>query len=106
TANGPEEGTLGPAAFRWQAVLRHVEHAHPFFGPVTGVTGGSIIIPTTGHGPENTFYEIDLTVTDGDGLTGTATRTIMPVIAPLALDTVPSGIPLFLDGDPELTPRL
>ncbi|MGH7675766.1 MAG: LamG-like jellyroll fold domain-containing protein, partial [Gemmatimonadales bacterium] len=105
TATDAESGTLGAAAFRWQVILRHLEHGHPFVGPLTGVTSGSFTIPSTGHGPENTSYEIQLTVTDPDGLTGTAVRSIQPVVAPIALDTTPSGIPLFLDGDPLTTPR-
>ncbi|TMA71699.1 MAG: PKD domain-containing protein, partial [Deltaproteobacteria bacterium] len=106
TATDLEDGALGAGAFVWQVVLRHADHTHPFFGPTAGATQGSFTIPATGHGPENTFYEIELTAIDSDGLQGKASRAILPVVSPLALDTVPSGIPIFLDGQPQLTPRV
>jgi hypothetical protein len=91
-------------AFSWQIVLVHAEHAHPFLGPIDGVTQGQFAIPTAGHPPENTHFEIVLTVTDTDGLAVSATRAIFPVISPLELDTAPSGIPIQLDGAPLPTP--
>jgi glucose/arabinose dehydrogenase len=105
TASDPDDGPLGPAALTWQVVLRHAEHAHPFYGPVSGIASGSITIPASGHGPENTSYEIQLTATDSDGLATSVTREILPVVATLALDTQPSGIPVFLDGEAQATPR-
>lgn len=105
TASDPEDGTLPATAFRWVVVLRHADHTHPFFGPIDDVTSGDFTIPTSGHSPENTYYEIQLTVEDSDRLTDTKTRRIDPVISTLSFDTAPSGIPFLLDGEPELTPR-
>ncbi|MEP0846216.1 MAG: PQQ-dependent sugar dehydrogenase [Phycisphaerae bacterium] len=103
-ASDPDDGPLPPSAFSWSVVLVHNDHVHPFLGPLTGVTGGSFQVPSSGHSPADTYYEIQLTVTDSDGLAGSATRAVFPVIAPLSFDTAPSGIPIFLDGDPLATP--
>ncbi len=106
TSDDPDEGPLSPSAYSWTVLLRHLAHAHPVLGPLTGTTSGSFTIPTTGHSPEDISYEIYLTVTDSDGLSDTAMRAVVPVISPLAFDTLPGGIPFFLDGQPFATPRL
>jgi PKD repeat protein len=105
SATDGEDGTLAPAAFSWRILLRHAGHVHPFLGPVNGLTSGFFTIPTSGHTPENTSYEVVLTVTDSDGLTGTTSRTVTPVVSSITFDTQPSGIPFFLDGEPQSTPR-
>lgn len=105
SATDAEDGPLGAAAFSWRVLLHHAAHVHPFLGPVNGMTSGSFVVPTAGHSPENTFYEVVLTVTDADGLTATASRTIAPVVSNLTFDTQPSGIPFFLDGEAQTTPR-
>ncbi len=106
TATDAEDGTLPASAFSWQAVMRHAAHTHPFFGPTSGITAGTFTIPASGHAPENTHYEVLVTVTDSDGLTGAAAVTILPVVATLALDTSPSGIPVFVDGEAVSTPAV
>ncbi len=106
TATDVEDGALAAAAFEWQVVLLHAAHAHPFYGPIAGIDSGSFAIPSTGHPPEDTYYEIRVTATDSDGLEATATATILPEIAEIVIDTVPSGILVFLDGEAELTPRV
>lgn len=105
SATDPEDGVLPPSAFRWRMTLVHAGHTHPALGPLTGVTSGSFSVPTTGHTPEDTSYELSLTVTDSHGLETTLTRTLAPVVSPIVFDTSPSGIPLFIDGQAELTPR-
>jgi glucose/arabinose dehydrogenase len=105
SATDTEDGPLGAAAFSWRVLLRHTGHAHPFLGPVNGVTSGFFSVPTAGHTPESTSYEVVLTVTDSDGLTGTATRIVSPIVSSVTFDTQPSGIPFFLDGEPQTTPR-
>jgi len=74
-------------------------------GPINGVRQGTFTIASTGHSPRNTSYEISLTVTDADGLSDTRIVAISPVISTLQFDTAPSGIPVFVDGEPEPTPR-
>jgi glucose/arabinose dehydrogenase len=100
-----EDPALPPTALTWQVMLVHHQHTHPFFGPLSGVASGSFKIPLAGHPPEDTSYEIHLTALAGNGLKGTAVRPIEPVSSSLVFDTVPTGIPILLDGSPETTPR-
>ncbi|HKB16370.1 MAG TPA: PKD domain-containing protein, partial [Planctomycetota bacterium] len=102
----PETGTLPASSFSWQVVQVHDVHAHPFLGPLTGVSGGSFTVPTSGHPPEDSHFEIRLTVSDPSGLTGSAVRALVPVATTLVFDSTPSGVPFFLDGQPETTPRV
>lgn len=103
-ATDPGDGVLPAAALDWQVVLVHDDHTHPFLGPLPGVTGGTFTIPTTGHPPEHTSYEIFLTATDADGLLATTSVVIEPEPSLLVIDSIPSGIPVFLDGEPQPTP--
>ncbi|MCI0635424.1 MAG: PQQ-dependent sugar dehydrogenase, partial [Actinobacteria bacterium] len=105
TASDPPFGNLGASAFTWRVLLRHAAHVHPFLGPFPGITMGTFQIPTTGHSPEDTFYDVVLDATDSDGLITTSSASIFPVLSTIDFDTQPSGIPIFVDGDPELTPR-
>lgn len=105
SASDTEDGPLPASALSWRVVLRHLDHTHPFLGPLQGVSGGSFVVPAAGHGPEDTSYEIELTATDSDGLTHAAVRTINPVISTLIFSADPPGIPLFLDGEAINTPR-
>ncbi len=104
TATDPEDGTLAPAAFSWTVLLRHLQHVHPFLGPLPGIASGSFTIPDSGHSPADTSYEISVTATDSDGLDVSVVRSIQPLISNLVFDTAPSGIPFFLDGAPFNTP--
>jgi len=103
-ATDPEDGALPASAFSWQVLLHHASHVHPFVGPIVGVTSGSFTVPATGHSPEDTHYEIVLTVTDSDGLDVAVSNALVPSPGVLSVGTVPSGVPLTLDTDPLITP--
>lgn len=104
SAFDPDSGALPESALSWSVVLHHLDHTHPFLGPINGVSGGSFVVPSSGHGPADTFFRIILTATDPDGLSASTWVDVHPQIALLQLDTAPSGIALFLDGDPVITP--
>jgi glucose/arabinose dehydrogenase len=104
TASDLEDGVLAASAYSWEVLLGHLEHQHPFAGPILGVTGGSFEIPSSGHSPDHTYFEIRLTVTDSDGLTRQVSRIVRPLVSLLSVDTLPSGIPVFIDGQPATTP--
>ncbi len=105
TATDIEDGTLGASAFTWKFVIAHLNHEHPLMAPVSGVQGGSFVIPTTWHDPEHTHYRIYLTVRDSDNIPTTVARDIVPRESVIDFATVPSGIPLFLDGRALATPE-
>lgn len=100
TATDTEDGTLPASAYSWLVVFHHDTHTHPFFGPLTGVTQGSFVIPTTGETAADVFYRIELTVTDASGLMTTTSRDIEPRRSVITLTTTPPGLELTLDGQP------
>ena len=106
SATDSEDGPLPPSALTWQVLLVHAGHTHPFLGPLAGVTQGEFTIPTSGHEPEDTTFEVQLSAVDSDGLVATAVHALQPVTSTLVIDTVPSGIPIVLDGLMEATPRV
>jgi glucose/arabinose dehydrogenase len=102
----PETGSLPPSAFTWQVVEVHATHTHPFLGPLSGVAGGSFTVPASGHPPEDSHFEIRLTLVDPSGLAGTDVRPLVPVTTTLVFDSAPSGLPFLLDDQPQTTPRV
>ncbi|MET9268088.1 PQQ-dependent sugar dehydrogenase [Kribbella sp. NPDC003557] len=100
----PDDGTLPASAFTWNIDFLHDGHVHPGT-PITGVTGGTFTIPTSGHDfTGNTRYRITLTVRDSTGLTSTQSVVIWPEKVNLSFDTVPTGRTLYLDGIARTTP--
>jgi glucose/arabinose dehydrogenase len=104
TGTDPQDGTLPPSAFTWEVVFHHDTHTHPFFGPTSGVTSGSVMIPNQGEVATNVFYRFQLTVRDSSGLTHTVTRDVVPRVANVTLQTNPPGLQLLLDGTPVTAP--
>ncbi len=84
-------------------VFHHQSHIHPFLGPVYGTTG-NFTIPTTGESSPETWYEMDVTATDGSGLSTTKAITIHPVESQLTFTANPIGLKILLDGIPTDTP--
>lgn len=75
-----------------------------FLVPLAPAT--ALRVPASGYSPEDTHIEVELEVTDPDGLRSTAAVHLEPVVSVLRIDTRPSGIPIFLDGEPSSTPRV
>ncbi len=104
SATDAEDGPLPPAALSWQVVLVHGAHVHPFAGPFPGVAQGQFTVPTTGHSPVGTHYEVHLTATDSHGLSSGAARPLAPELASVTFASTVQGVPLFIDGEATLTP--
>lgn len=100
-----EDGPMSPSALSWRVELVHGGHTHPFVGPIPGLSQTTFDVPTSGHPPEHTFFRVLLSATDSDGLSATSAVDMSPEIAVLAVDTQPSGVPVFIDGQAEVTPR-
>jgi len=98
-----EDGTLPPSSLSWQVLLLHGGHTHPYYGPVQG-TSGSFTIPSTGHSPEATSYQIELEARDSSGLVSRIVRSLAPTPSTVRVHTAPSGIPVYVDGESESTP--
>ena len=98
TATDTEDGTLPASAYTWNIDFLHEGHVHPG-APISGVTGGSFTIPTSGHDfSGNTRYRITLTVTDSDGLQSSQFAIVFPDKVNLTFDTAPGGLTLYVDG--------
>ncbi|HSX40138.1 MAG TPA: PQQ-dependent sugar dehydrogenase, partial [Candidatus Saccharimonadales bacterium] len=103
SATDLEDGNLPASAYSWTIIFHHNTHIHPFLGPITG-KNGTFTIPNTGEASADTWYEIDLTVTDSRGLTDTKTIAIHPNVINLTFTSAPSGLSFTLDGIPHTTP--
>jgi glucose/arabinose dehydrogenase len=104
TGVDPESGALPGSAFTWQVDLHHDTHIHPFIPATTGATGGTFVIPQTGHTETNVFYRILLTVRDPQGLTSSTFVDLVPRVVTLSLAASPGGLQLTLDGQPTAAP--
>jgi glucose/arabinose dehydrogenase/PKD repeat protein len=103
-ATDTEDGTLPASAYSWTINFLHAGHVHPAL-PTVGTKSGSFPIPTSGHDfSGDTRYEIVLTVTDSDGLQGSASVVIYPEKVDLSFNTLPGGLTINLDGLPHVTP--
>ena len=89
----PQDGTLAASALSWQIIIHHCPsncHTH-VYETFDGVAGGSF--PAPDH--EYPWYlEIQLTATDSDGNTGTASVDINPQTANLTMISAPAGLQL------------
>ena len=92
------DAPLSASAFNWSVEFHHDGLTDSFFGPLTGVTNGSVQIPTVGTASTNVLYRVNLLVTDGNGNQQAASADVLPRISLLNLATVPAGLQVLLDG--------
>jgi glucose/arabinose dehydrogenase len=104
SGSDPEDGSLPGSALTWRVDFHHADHVHPFIAPTSGSTSGSFVVPTTGHTEADVFYRIVLTARDSAGLTTTTSRDVQPRTVQITLNTVPAGLTLRLDAQPQPTP--
>jgi hypothetical protein len=82
SATDPDGGPIPADALVWTVVLHHHpegdprHHTHPYQGPVVGGEGAFEVAPTLHD--DDIFFRIHLAATDGDRLTGEATRDVRP----------------------------
>ncbi len=90
-------------SYEWEVVFTHNDHTHPVLEGVTG-TSGSFQVSDSGHDYTGTTgYRVTLTVTDGNGLQGTAEVNIAPDKTDVTVDATPTGITIDIDGVPRVT---
>ena len=99
TGSDAEDGTLPESAFEWQVRLHHGSHMHAF----ATLTGRSASFTTATDHDADSYYEIQLKVTDSGGLTTTKTADVRPETVQLTLESSPGGAPLSYDGQPDAT---
>jgi glucose/arabinose dehydrogenase len=63
-ATDPEEGTLDCSHFTWTVILHHLDHTHPFKGPLQGICRGTFVTVNHGEDPKDVYFEVRLEVED------------------------------------------
>ena len=100
TASDPEDGTLSSSRFTWWVDFHHEDHVHPHLPEDSGSRTGEFAAPTAGEVSADVWFRIYLRVRDGDGLTHTTYRDVVPRTADITLASDVPGIKLVLDGQP------
>lgn len=108
SATDAEDGAVSNGSqFSWTVVKHHLQHEHPYLGPVQGndlsVNGP---IPEDLDAADNSYLEIRLTVTDSAGTSTTATRDLLPAKVPVTLTSAPTGRPVTVNGTTLTTPAV
>lgn len=101
-ATDAQDGTLPASSLGWQVIIHHCPsncHTH-VYQTFSGVTGGSFPAPDHEY---PSYLEIQLTATDTQGLTGTASVNINPQTATLSFQTSPTGLSLTVGTSPPQT---
>lgn len=112
SATDPQDGTLPSSALTWEVLFEHhastnpSHHTHPFFPATGGISHGAFTVPTSGEPDPDVWYRIFLTATDSSGLSQTTFTDIFPRHAELSVTSVPSFIPVKIDGSPKASPYL
>lgn len=100
-----QDGVLRPEAMSWRVILLHCPmggcHQHPLEN-FAGVAAGSFTTAPDGY---PAHYQIELTVTDSAGFTGTTTVQVDAIGTELRLETRPPGMQLIYAGAPLATPH-
>lgn len=108
TGTDTEDGALPESAYKWKIMFLHGVvggHTHPVEEQIG--SGKTFTVPTSGHSFNgSTAYEITLTVTDSNGLTGSQTVLVYPQKVNLSFTSVPAGRTVYFNGVdyPQKTP--
>ena len=101
SATDDKDGAIPPSGLDWVVRLHHESHIHPV-SEFDGVSETSFTaLPD--H-DANSYYEIRLTATDSDGLTGSRTITIRPETVKMTLESTPPGADVSYAGFAGTTP--
>ena len=105
TGSDAEDGSLPPSAFKWRLYVHHCPsncHVHQIESK-TGLSEGSFVAPDHEY---PSWLEIELTVTDSDGLTDTESVNVLPETVSVQLQSLPApGFELAFDGGSVVTPN-
>jgi glucose/arabinose dehydrogenase/PKD repeat protein len=104
-AEDPEDGALPGSRLSWTVIFHHLEHIHPFLGPLQGISSGQFTVPVRGEVSADTWYKILLTATDLGGLSHSEFVEIFPETSTVNLMTSTPGLQILLDGAPRETPH-
>jgi glucose/arabinose dehydrogenase len=104
SATDSEDGPLPASAYEWRVIVHHCPsncHLHQI-EVFSGVKQGVFVAPDHDY---PSWLEIQLTVTDSDGLTDTKAVEVQPKTVTIGLQTLPtSGLSLAVDGATTVSP--
>ena len=100
TGTDPEDLELPDSAFSWNFVFHHGNHIHPFWHPVFSQRSGQFTIPNSADNLANTWYEIQLTTTDSQGLSTKTSTHIYPNLVTLTFNANLANVSYTIDGIP------
>ena len=103
SASDVEDGAIDPASLTWKIVFHHSDHTHPFIDALAA-SPNSFDTADSGETSADVGYEIILSATDSDGMTGSASVFLVPHTVTLTFATLPPGLSMTLDGEPFQTP--
>lgn len=95
----PEDGNLENAQLEWKIDFHHNDHTHPGLNATSGMNKGAIYLPRLGETSTNVWYRVHLKATDSKGLTNNSFVDVYPNIGNMQVKTIPSGLPIALDGN-------
>ena len=99
SATDPEDGTLAGSQLKWDVLLHHDQHTHPYFAQSgTASTTFPAPAPEDLLAASNSYLEIRLTATDSTGLTDVVSQNLMPKKVNITLNSQPSGLTFDVDG--------
>ena len=98
-----DDDPLDASNYSWTARFIHNAHTHPEFDNISALTV-DLEVPVSGHDySDNTGYEVELTVTDIDGIPTTAIVSVFPEKSDVTIDTdFPGVLTYSLDGLPRV----
>ncbi len=103
SATDVEDGPLAASSLTWKVVFHHADHTHPFLDALVG-SPQAFTTANSGETDPDVWYEIVLSATDSDHMTGTTAIAVVPRTVDLTFETTPPGFGVTLDGEPHLTP--
>ncbi len=104
SASATDDGSLTEDSYKWTVLFTHNNHTHPEAGPISG-SSGTLLIPSSGHSFNgNTGFQLNVEVTDEDGLKANQSVNISPNKSNINFTSVPTGISFFIDTEIFVTP--
>src|SRR5204862_8345651 len=103
SATDTEDGAIAANELTWKIVFHHSDHTHPFIDALPS-SPNSFTTANSGETSADVGYEIILSATDSDGMTGSSSVMLAPNTVDMSFATVPAGFETTLDGEPHVTP--
>lgn len=95
-----EDGAVPAAELDWRVILHHGDHVHPY----ANLEGGAVSFTPAADHDADSYFEVELTVRDSAGLTGTTSVDLRPRTVPVTLESSPAGAPLTWVSSPVRAP--